>query len=256
MKGLRKCVLLAVSLCAGAMLVATGPAFANGGGDSGDQHGTKPFGEVPPRVAVKLRRALRAVDRASDYIDDGEDAKAARNLRAARRNFDTAVSRTVRYIGRPSDRAPAAARAVVIAADRMIEHTLADLDVAGEGLSNALTETIDAAVSGRRAVVDAIAGSVGGMTAKNGDHQDQPSGASAYSTILQRVVHDCGSELTDLGDSLAEDRLTGDARGALEAASDAISKTKDAATAALNAATGADSGDETQPGEPDEDPPA
>ena len=52
---------------------------------------------VPSRVSSQLKRADRAVQHASDAVDDGDNAKAVTALRAADRAFASAVKVTRKH---------------------------------------------------------------------------------------------------------------------------------------------------------------
>jgi hypothetical protein len=68
-------------------LVAAGPAAAQpGGGHGHGAHAGRGGGDVPSRVAKRVKRAERALDRASGYADDGNARRRprGRSSRASR----------------------------------------------------------------------------------------------------------------------------------------------------------------------------
>ena len=70
-------------------LVAAAPAGAQPGHHHGDQAG-RGGGDVPTRVAKRIKRAERALDRASGYADDGNEASATSALGAVNKNLAAA----------------------------------------------------------------------------------------------------------------------------------------------------------------------
>lgn len=232
MTRLRTIGLLAVASVV-AMLALSGPAVAQG--DGGGHEGDGRADDVPARIAVKLRRALRAMDRAGDHIDDGEYDKAVRSLTSVRRNLATAVARTNHRVGNGADSAPAAAHSVAVTVNKIVEQTVAEMDGASGDLDDALAATLDAAVDGRASVVSAIGGVSSAVHSAQGDGEyERPK--SSYERALMRIVNDAKSELTDIDESLDEDQLTAKTRAALETATGEITDTKKAAKEILDSA--------------------
>src|SRR5690242_16562449 len=92
---LRLSILLA-ALAVG--LVAVGPAQARGGhrgGPAADAGFTR--SDVPARVRLRVKRVEKALNRAEDRIDDGDDASGP--LGAVRKNLAAAVKAAEHRIG-------------------------------------------------------------------------------------------------------------------------------------------------------------
>src|SRR5687767_9253768 len=84
---IRWTTLPAVVLCA----VAALPAMAAAEGPRGGDREARERGDVSSRVATRVRRSMRALDRAEERIDDGENAKAIAQLKASRRYLAAAL---------------------------------------------------------------------------------------------------------------------------------------------------------------------
>src|SRR4051812_20819864 len=95
-------------------LVAAGPAGAQPGGHPGHGHGAHAGrgGGVPSRVAKRVKRAERALDRASGYADDGNDTGAASSLGGVRKNLAAALKAANKRVAAAADNGPDAAGAV------------------------------------------------------------------------------------------------------------------------------------------------
>lgn len=211
-------------------LAATSTASAHPGhhGPYGDLH-AKDLRKVPARVATRLKKAERAVQRAEDYADDGESAKAITALTSARKNLASALKVTVKYVAADSDRAVPAANAYAIVADDIAATTAADFDEQTGDLVDALGTTLQSAVDGRDDVVDAI-------TAL--------SDTSDYADVAQQISDDIDDETSDITDALSDDTLTDAAKTALQNAATADAATKAKTDAIVTAADSADSADE------------
>src|SRR3954471_9839251 len=103
-------------------LVAAGPAGAQGpGGHHGHgAHAGRGGGDVPSRVAKRVKRAERALDRASGYADDGNDTAAVSSLGGVRKNLAAATKAAGKRVAAAADNGPDAAWAVARADDYAI----------------------------------------------------------------------------------------------------------------------------------------
>src|SRR3954468_8796133 len=138
-------------------LVAAGPAAAQPGGDHGHgAHAGRGEGDVPSRVAKRVKRAERALDRASGYADDGNDAAAASSLGAVRKNLAAATKAAGKRVAAAADNGPDAAGAVARADDDVITEVAGRFDGA-DALVGDLDTTLNAGIDGRDSLVAAIA---------------------------------------------------------------------------------------------------
>jgi hypothetical protein len=104
-------------------LVAAGPAAAQPGDQPGHghrAHAGRGGGDVPGCVARRVKRAERALDRASGYVDDGNDSAAASSLGAVRKNLAAAHKAAGKRVAAAADNGPDAAGAVAFAQDEVI----------------------------------------------------------------------------------------------------------------------------------------
>ena len=168
------CVLAAIP----AMASAQGP---RGGGDREARAG----GDVSSRVATRLRRSAKALDRAEERIDDGENAKAVAQLRASRRYLAAALKAARKRDDDSLD-------AVGHAQHRTIETVAGLFDgVTDAEVVDALDVTLDAAIAGR--------------TSADGE--------------------DVADEREAIADALADDELTDAAKASLDDADAALQAT-------------------------------
>src|SRR4051794_38916481 len=92
----------AATLAAGLVAAVPAPALAHGGpGDRGR------FADVPSRIATKLTRAEKALDRAQERADDGNVDGAVAQLAAVRRNLASAEKSAVKRTTADSENGPA-----------------------------------------------------------------------------------------------------------------------------------------------------
>ena len=142
--------LLAVALCA--LLALPAMASADGGRHGGGDRtarGGDGGGAVSSRVASRLRRAERALDRAEERVDDGENAKAISQLSANRRYLAAALKSSLK-------RTDGSLRAVTRAQHHTVSGVVGLFDgVTDAALVSALEETLDAAIAGRDQAVAA-----------------------------------------------------------------------------------------------------
>jgi hypothetical protein len=154
---------------------------------------------VPSRVSAQLKRADRAVQHASDAVDDGDNAKAFTALRAADRAFASAVKAAKKHPS--SDASGAVADA---------EHgTIGDLVGLFDGVTdtdtvNQIGTTLKDVISGR----DDLIATINGLSDK-----------SSYAAVAQSISDDVADELSAVQDALSDDTLKDpEAKDALDAA--------------------------------------
>ena len=149
MSRIRLMSLPALAVCA---LMAI-PAIASADGPrGGGEREARGGGDVSSRVATRIRRSVRALDRAEERIDDGENARAIAQLKASRRYLAAALKAAQK---RDDDSLEAVGRAQ----HRTIETVVGLFDgVTDADVVAALDATLDAAIAGRVAApADAIA---------------------------------------------------------------------------------------------------
>ena len=202
-------------------LAAAGPVSARGG------DGDRPYAgsgfdrsDVPARVASRVKRANRALDRAEDYADDSNASSAASALGAVRRNLAAALKTANRKIGAGSEKGPGAAFAVASAQDKVIDGTVALFDGADDALVSEIAQTLDAAITGR----DDLVAAIGALSAD--DQQD-------YYEVLSRIDEDVTDEIESIDDALADDTLSADAQAALQSAREKLVASQSAVQALL-----------------------
>jgi hypothetical protein len=203
-----KSLILAV-VVASLALLAPSAALARGGhhGPGGDRdvraQSSFTREDVPSRVASRLKRARRALDRAEERVDDGETAGAVASLSSVRKNLASAQKSGHRRIAANAESGPAAAWALTNAQHRIVDATAALFDGVTEApLVSAIEETLGAALSGRDATIDAIAG------LPVADQED-------YYRVLARVDDAIDDEVEAIDEALADDALTPEATAAL-----------------------------------------
>src|SRR3954452_12570162 len=187
-------------------LVAAGPAAAQPGGHH-HGHGAdagRGGGDVPSRVAKRVKRAERALDRASGYADDGNDAAAASSLGAVRKNLAAATKATGKRVAAAADNGPDSAGAVARADDDVISDVSGLFDGA-DALVGDLNTTLNGAIDGR----DSLVAAIGALSAA--DQQD-------YVDVLERIDSDVSDEIDGIDEALSDDTLTNDAKDDLTAA--------------------------------------
>jgi hypothetical protein len=214
---------LLAALCVVAALPAVASAHGSGrGGDGprGDGAGAR-LGNVPSRVASRIRRADRATGLAEERADDGETAKAASQLKAARRNLASALKSSKKKIG--SDSGPASLNAVAGAQHRAIDAAAGLFDGQTDGdLVSAIDATLDAAIAGRDDALAAIVALDDG---------------SAYARVVDHIVKDVADEREAIAEALSDDELTDAAKQSLTDADTALAATETAAKAEAAATT-------------------
>jgi hypothetical protein len=154
---------------------------------------------VPSRVSSQLKRADRAVQHASDAVDDGDHAKAGTSLRAADRALASAVKAAKKHPS--SDAFGAVADA---------EHgTIGDLVGLFDGVTdtdtvNQIGTTLKDVIRGR----DDLIATINGLSDK-----------SSYAAVAQSISDDVADEVSAVQDALSDDTLKDpEAEDALNAA--------------------------------------
>jgi hypothetical protein len=211
----------AAVLTSALMLVLPGSALATGGehdgwhGDRADRG--REFGEVPSRIANKLRSAERAMERAQDHADDAEPDAAVAALAAARRHLASASKTVARRIAAGNAGGPAAAAALARTQGEVVDAAIGVFDGASDPIVAADAETLKAALDGRDALLAAIVA----LPDK-----------SAYAWALKTIARDAAGEAEDIAEALTDDTLTDAAKAALTAAATQVAATATAAQAA------------------------
>ncbi len=144
----------------------------------------------------RLKRAERALDRATDAVDDGNATGAASALKSVRSNL-TAASKSAKRRA-SSDNGPDAFYAVARSQNNAIETVVSLYDGADDATVAALTETLNAAIAGRDDLIATI-----------------PSGASGYGFVLDKIADDVADEIDAIDEALSDDTLSADAQTAL-----------------------------------------
>jgi hypothetical protein len=229
------------------MLVLPGSALANGGehdgwgGDRGES--ARGAGDVPSRIANKLRSAERAMDRAQDHADDAEPDAAVAALAAARRHLASASKSVARRVAAGNAGGPAAAAALARTQGHVVDAAIGLFDGASDPIVAADAETLKAALDGRDALVAAIVA----LPDKSG-----------YAWALKTIAGDAAGEAQDIAEALTDDALTDAAKAALTAAATQVAATASAAQAAGGSVSTSQSGtpgtQDVADGRPDDDP--
>lgn len=225
-------------------LVAAGPAGAQQAGPHHGQGAANGGGKVPSRVAKRVKRAESALDRASGYADDGNDASAATALNAVDKNLAAALKAANKRVAAAAGNGPAGASAVARADDDVIAEVSGLFDGA-DTLVDDLNDTLNGAIDGRDSLVAAIAA----LSAT--DQQD-------YVDVLSRIDSDVTDEIDGIDGALSDDTLTDAAKADLTAAKDKLTATQtkvegllsglDTSNAADTSAGGSGDGDGDCPG--------
>ena len=148
----------AAALASTLLLALPGTALATGGdhdGHRGDRARGNGFGDVPSRIANKLRSAERAMERAQDHADDAEPGASAASPRAAVTRHSAQKS-VARRVAAGDAGGPAAAAALARTQGEVIDAAIGLFDGAPIRSSTADATTLKAALDGRDALVAAI----------------------------------------------------------------------------------------------------
>jgi hypothetical protein len=213
-----------VALSAG--LVAAAPAAAQGG-----HHGQR-AGKASKRVATKVRRAERALDRASGYVDDGNNSGATKALAAVDRNLALALKAAQRRMDAGATNGPGSASAVARAEDDVISEVSGLFDgPVDSSLEGPLNDTLNGAIDGRDVLVASIA-------ALSADDQ------ANYARVLDQIDSDVADEIDGIDEALTDDDLSDAAKADLQAARDKLTATQ-STVEALGGSSTADAADES-----------
>ncbi len=205
---LRTC---AAGAAVAAVALPSSAAFGAGHGDPGTSGSS--------RVKHSVKRVYRALDRATDAIDDGDDATAITKLGVVDTNLAKALKRA---------KTAGSYGTVAKAADEVATTTADALDGASQTLSDALVTSLDGALDDRDTIVTAV------------DEQ----------RVLTRIANDSGDEAEAFTEGVAEDDLVASAKSAETAAAALATATQTAATTKAGTSTD-DSGQGTLPGNGD-----
>jgi hypothetical protein len=166
--------------------------------------------DVPSRIASKLHRAEKALDRAQSRADDGNTEGAVKQLTAVRRSLAAAQRAAERRTSSAGVNGPDADAAVVETQHAVVIGSVDILDGATGDLADAAIATLDAGLDGRDALLLAVDG------LEDADEAD-------YADVWGIVASDADDEVETIADSLSDDELTDEARTALQAGSEQAS---------------------------------
>ncbi|HET6510471.1 MAG TPA: hypothetical protein VFG42_26990 [Baekduia sp.] len=228
---------LAALAAVAALAALPASASAHGGGRRADtRHVTK----APSRVTDRATRAVKAIARASDAVDDGDATKASAALKAARTNLASALKTATKHVQAGDAYGPASAD-VVLRAEHRVAAGAADLFDGQDGtVVDDLATTLKAADDGR----DALVAAIGGLAADR---------EAEYADALDSASEDVADELSDLADALSDDTLTDAAKSALTAAQTQVTATRTAIEALVGIASSS-SGDDVDASTGDDGP--
>src|SRR4051794_17027014 len=189
----------ATALTVGALAALPGTALAQRG-----HHDRS--GDVPSRIATKLTKAEKALDRAQERADDGNTSGAASQLAAVRRNLASAQKAALKRDDEDAD------AAVAELEHELITGTAGMFDGVTDGdLVSAIDTTLDAAIDARDALIAA---------------------RGADSDVAGEIDADADDEVDNVTDAISDDELTAGARSDLEDALTALKATAASVTAA------------------------
>ncbi|HWI73601.1 MAG TPA: hypothetical protein VNT55_16710 [Baekduia sp.] len=216
---------LAVLAAAASLAAVPATASAHGGGP-GDRVTAR---HAPSRVTDRAARAVKAVNRATDAIDDGDAAKVTAALKAARTNLASALKTATKHVVAGDAAGPASA-GVVLAAQHRVASGAANLFDGQDGTTvTDLAATLKAADDGRDALIASIA------ALATDDQAD-------YADALDAASEDVADEISDLADALSDDTLTTAAKDALNAALTQVKATQTAIAALTASSSSSDDG--------------
>ena len=173
---------------------------------------------VPARVAKRLNRVERSLQRAEDAIDDNDSALAVTRLGAADAKLKSAL-KAVNH--RLDDSDVTGAYAAVV--DDVVETTEADFDGQTGDVVTSLSTLMHDAIDGRDSIIASL----------------------TDSDVLSTIADDASTEGDDVAEAIADDQLTDEAKASLQSAADKLAATETAASGAADAAdTGGDTGDD------------
>ncbi len=186
---------LARTCAAGAAIgaLAVLPAGASAQAGAPYRHAGLRGADVPARVALRIRRAERALARASDHATDGESAAAITALTVVRSSLESALKSAAKHSG--DKYGPGSFGAVARAQDDVAQGAADLLDGAGDDLTAALATTLKAALDGH----DTIVADVGALSA-----DDQAD----YAEVLDAIAGEAGDEADAFTEGVSDDTLT------------------------------------------------
>src|SRR3954453_2549515 len=189
-------------------LVAGGPAAAQSGG-----HRAHARSDVPSRVANRVKRAEKGLDRATGYAEDGNDSSAVTALGSVSKNLAAAEKSAKRRVAAGTDNRPDAAYALAGAQHDVIGETSSLFDGAGATLVSSLNDTLNSAIDGR----DDLIAAIGALST---------SDQAAYADVLDGIDGDVTDEIDAIDEALADDTLTDAAKADLAAAKTKLQATQ------------------------------
>lgn len=208
---------LTVAAVAGALAAAPGSALAQGQDGPGGRHAGA--GRIPARVALRIRKAERALQRAEDA---DTPAAAVTALGSAQTFMAAALKAAAKH---PS---PGAFGAVARVQDDVAQSAAGLLDGAGDDLTTAAAAALKAALDGH----DAVLADIGAL-----------SDASPYARVYDEIANQADDEVSSFTDGLADDTLTDAGKQAEQDAVTQATATGKAASAAADAADTSDTSD-------------
>jgi hypothetical protein len=220
---LRRIAVLTALAC---LAVAAPAAAQGGGGPPQDQNGGAPqtqngsqsnqsSGSVSSRVRTRLNRGLKALNNASDAIDNGDNAKAQSGLKAVAGNFAAAEKAAKKHAS------PANYGAVANASHDAIGDLASLFDgVTDTDTVNQIGTTLNAVIGDR----DDLISTIGGLSDK-----------SNYANVVQEISNDVADEISSVQDALSDDTLKDpEAKDALNAALTKLQATASAVSSLLS----------------------
>lgn len=211
MRSLRRIGFLAALAClalaAPAAAQGTPPSQGSSSQGNSSQNATTPptTAAVPSRVKSRLNRVDSSLKRASDAIDDGDNAKAIAALKGVSKNLTAADKAAKRRAA--ADNGPASFGAVEDGTHGTVTTVAGLFDgVTDTDTVNQLAATLKSALDGR----DDLVATVSGLTAEQ---------KATYAGVLQSMSSDIADEISSIQEALSDDTLKDpEAKDALNAA--------------------------------------
>ena len=160
---------------------------------------------VPSRVQSRLNRVDSSLNRASDAIDDGDNAKAIAALKSVSKNLAAAAKAAKRRS--TADTGPASVGAVEDGQHNPVDTVSGLFDgVTDTDTVNQLGATLKSALDGR----DDLVATISGLTAEQ---------KANYGDVVQSISDDIADEISSVQEALSDDTLKDpEAKDALNAA--------------------------------------
>lgn len=211
MRSLRRIGFLAALAClalaAPAAAQGTPPSQGSSSQGTSSQDATTPTttAAVPSRVKSRLNRVDSSLKRASDAIDDGDNAKAIAALKGVSKNLTAADKAAKRRAA--ADNGPVSFGAVEDGTHGTVSTVAGLFDgVTDTDTVNQLAATLKSALDGR----DDLVATISGLTAEQ---------KATYASVLQSMSSDIADEISSIQEALSDDTLKDpEAKDALNAA--------------------------------------